>query len=59
MQSWTGFIWLRIGSGGKLLCCSNEHGDSIQCGKFVDYLRTFGVSGRTLLYEVGHAKDVT
>jgi hypothetical protein len=31
-----GSMWLRIGTGGGLFECGNEHSDSIKCGKFLD-----------------------
>jgi len=33
VRAWTGSTWLRIGTG-------NEHSGSINCGEFLDYLRT-------------------
>jgi len=39
--TWTGWIWLRLGTGGGLLFKrGNEHSDSIKCGEFNDYLLT-------------------
>jgi hypothetical protein len=34
--AWTGFIWLRIGTGGGQCECGNEPSGSIKCGEFLD-----------------------
>jgi len=34
--TWTGLIWLRIGTGGGHLYRGNEPSGSIKCGKFLD-----------------------
>jgi hypothetical protein len=33
---WTGWRWLKIGTGGGTCECGNEHLGSIKCGKFLD-----------------------
>ena len=38
--TWTGLIWFRIGTGGKICKCGNEHSDSIKCGEFLEELKT-------------------
>jgi hypothetical protein len=37
--AWTGLIWLRTGTDGRLCDCGNEPSDSIKCGEFLDWLR--------------------
>jgi hypothetical protein len=32
----TGFIWLRIGTGGGTCYCRNEPSGSLKCGEFLD-----------------------
>jgi hypothetical protein len=32
----TGLIWLRIGTGGGLLCIGDEPSGSIKCGEFLE-----------------------
>ena len=36
---WTGSIWLRIGTGGRLYEHGNEPSGSIKCGEFLDWVR--------------------
>jgi hypothetical protein len=48
----TGLIWLRIGIGDGLLCTRDEPSGSIKCGEFLEQLRTFNFSRRTLLHGV-------
>jgi hypothetical protein len=33
---WTGFIWLRIGTGRGYCECGNERSVSIKCAEFLD-----------------------
>ena len=33
---WTGWSWLRIGTGGGTCKCGNEPSASVQCGEFLD-----------------------
>jgi len=33
---WTGSSWLRIGAGGGICECGNEHSGSIKCEEFLD-----------------------
>jgi hypothetical protein len=35
-ETWTGLIWLRIGTGE----CGNGNSGFIKCGKFLEYLKT-------------------
>jgi len=36
VRAWTGSSWIRIGTGGGQLQCSNEPVSSIKCGEFLD-----------------------
>jgi hypothetical protein len=38
--TWTGLIWLRIGQVAGAFENGNGPSGSIQCGEFLDYLRT-------------------
>jgi len=51
-KAWTGFIWIRIGTGGGACQCGNEPSGSIIRGEFLEKLRTVSFSERTLLHGV-------
>jgi hypothetical protein len=36
LEAWTGFNWLRIGTGVRHLYGCNEHSVFIKCGEFLD-----------------------
>ena len=36
VRAWTGWSWLRIGTGGGTFECGNEPSGSIKCGEFLD-----------------------
>jgi len=40
LGSWTGFIWLKIGTGGGTCKCGDEPSGSLKYGAFLVYLRT-------------------
>ena len=50
MGTWTGLIWLRIGTGGGTCECGNELSGSIECEEFLDKLTAVSCSRRTLLH---------
>ena len=35
-KSWSGLMWLRIGTGGGRFECGYEPSSSIKCGEFLD-----------------------
>jgi len=40
VTAWTGSSWLRIGTGGGTCDFGNEPSGSINCGEFLDCLKT-------------------
>jgi hypothetical protein len=35
-KAWTGFMWLRMGTSGRILKCSTEPGGYRKCGEFLE-----------------------
>jgi hypothetical protein len=48
---WTGLIWLRIGTGGRLLWTRERTFGSVNCGKFLNSWISDGLSRRVQLHE--------
>jgi hypothetical protein len=40
VRAWTGWLWIRIETGGGTYKCGNEHLGSIKCGELLAWLRT-------------------
>ena len=36
VRSWTGLLWLKIGTGGGLCECGNEPSGSVKCREIID-----------------------
>jgi hypothetical protein len=47
---WTGLVWLRIGTGGELLC--DEPSGSMKCWELPSGCTTCGLSSGTQLHRV-------